>query len=144
MNIPEDWYNITRSARRQNPYSVIPLEYNTFMSFKSYTKPLNMKVDSEGNTVRWMKIRAIRLIKEFPRVMYFKYDFSEEYWSVNLLKISKRRKAGDESLKVVPTIRHKKIPISSAKKSDLVKLCKTGAIPGVFWSYYKSFSLIAQ
>ena len=51
------------------------------------------------------------------------------------MKISKRRKAGEGSLKVIPTIRHKKIPISSAKKSDLVKLCKTGAIPGVFLSY---------
>ena len=34
VNIPEDWYNI-QSERRQNPYSVIPLEYNSFMSFRS-------------------------------------------------------------------------------------------------------------
>ena len=32
---------------------------------------------------------------------------------------------------------NKKIPISSAKKKDLIDLCKSGVIPEEFWPFYE-------
>jgi hypothetical protein len=52
--IPSQWASIIRMARRNNPYYVVPLQYEDIYDFKEVTKSTvkYRKVDSEGIKVR--------------------------------------------------------------------------------------------
>ncbi len=41
INIPNDWYNIIKSARKSQPYLIYPLEFSDFLNFKPSCNVLN-------------------------------------------------------------------------------------------------------
>ena len=142
--IPEDWYNIIRSARRKTPYVIVPIEYDEFMDFKTYTKQFNMKTDANGKPIKWNKIRQVTVEKDLSTgvcTMGYKYDFQTEITSMQRRKKATRRLTTSspeiQNLEnVVKQSYTARIPISAAKKSDLLKLCTTGAIPPTYEKYY--------
>ncbi|XP_053394182.1 uncharacterized protein LOC123551820 isoform X2 [Mercenaria mercenaria] len=72
--------------------------------------------------VSWIQIRHMRFVKDLPDTMLFKNDLRDDFTAI---KIAKDVKLNE----VVPNKYRQKLPVSAAKKKDLMTLCKNGAIP---------------
>lgn len=73
----------------------------------------------------------MRFTKTFPDTMLFKNDPRDDFTAVKIVRDGKLREA-------VPNKYRQKIPISAAKKRDLMTLCKNGTIPKDHHDYYKN------
>lgn len=144
--VPTDWHNILRVARRGNPYQIIPMGYRDFTDYKAvHALVPNTKVDTDGKAVRWSKICAVQLTKETPQEISVKYDFDGAEHTIDLAgkHTRSRKKRSQKKLHFAhlgvdenPKYRER-IPISDAKKSDLIRLCTSGVIPGIYRPYYE-------
>ncbi|KAK7506012.1 hypothetical protein BaRGS_00002734 [Batillaria attramentaria] len=136
---PSEWDIVLRMARRGQPYVVIPLKHTDFLDFKSLasTAIRNTKTDLKGNKVNWLGIRSTQFLKGQEEMMFFKYSFDEqEYQVLKMIGSSKRR--GPPLPSQVPRCYSGKLPISAAKKQDLLSLCQSGVIPVQHHNYYTS------
>lgn len=128
-------------ARRKNPYTVVPLKHEDIIDFKQLKtqKVKNVKTSVDGKKVNWTKLRWMRFRKDNPDMCFFKYDFDEEFQCLKLTG-SKRGRSMDvgPTSESMPRRYKSKIPISAAKKKDLVQLCKSGVIPSEFHEFYKN------
>lgn len=79
----------------------------------------------------------MRYEKKNPGIVLFKYNYSEENFEELDVGKSKIRRQPN-----MPTslnnLYNAEIPISQAKKTDLMKLCKKGAIPAEYHAWYAS------
>lgn len=139
IHIPDDWHNIFRMARRNNPYHVIALQHADFIDFKAINKELNFtfKVDTLGKQVKWQRICYLQLRKEDRNRLYFKYNFYEAFSIVKFTKTTRRSKSKTidvQDYKLYDAL----VPISKQKKDDLLKLCHQGIIPELYHSWYNN------
>ena len=134
--VPSQWDTVIQMARRRNPYSIIPLKYTDILDFKQYqsTDMKPQKKTDTGTKVFWNKMKWMRYLKSEPDACYFKYAMDAEFQKVKMTA-SKKQYTPDDN---VPFKYQKKLPISSAKKRDLMNLCKSGIIPPEFHEFYKS------
>jgi len=66
--------------------------------------------------------------------MYYKYDFDKPYLKI-VVSAPKRRTARNPE----PQLSYKsQLPIGQAKKNDLLKLCRSKAIPDEYHYWYQS------
>ncbi|CAC5379351.1 unnamed protein product [Mytilus coruscus] len=130
--IPSQWDTVIHMARRNNPYVVIPL-----LDFKSLQKEnyKNMEQNKKGEKVRWREIKQLQFRKETPNVIYYKYSFHEEFNEITV--VTRGRQKLVENL-AVSTKYKERLPITEAKKADLLSLCQSGIIPADCVQFYKS------
>jgi hypothetical protein len=90
---PRDWVNIIKLARRKKPYKVNELTYRNFIDFKNIAEELQMslKIDEMGQQVKWNEICHLRIAKEEPQKVYYKYDFEEDFRSIRIIKSTRSR-----------------------------------------------------
>ena len=139
--VPTQWDTVMHMARRKNPYSVVPLKHGDIIDFKQIRnqKVKNVRTTVDGKKVNWRKIRWMRFEKESPNTCFIKYDFDEEFQAIQLTGIKRGRSTDVSSPNdKLPRRYQAKLPISAAKKKDLVDLCKAGIIPTEFHEYYKT------
>lgn len=119
--VPSQWDTVIRLARKKRPYTVVPLKYFDFLNLKPLANFLLSAnaVDAKGQRVHWMKIRWLQFRKSDPHDIFFKYQFDGEFHSIKI-KSSRKTKAVTAP---VPQLYSAKLPVSSAKKADLVSLC---------------------
>ena len=79
--------------------------------------------------MKWMRFTA-----SDPGACFFKYDMNDKDFERIVLVNQHQIKSGES----LPKKYKSKIPISSAKKKDLITLCKNGTIPIEFHQYYRS------
>ena len=79
--------------------------------------------------MKWM-----RYLKDEPDTIRYKYAFNGDFDQITFLGQKKQTTVEVQ----VPRKYQKKILISSAKKKDLIQLCKSGVIPNEYHEYYKS------
>ena len=138
--IPSQWDTVIRMARRKNPYTVIPIKHEDIIDFKQVKaqKIKNVRMTTEGKKVNWTKIRWMRFQKDIPDTCFIKYEYDEEFQSIKVT--GSKRGCGLDVVpsEPLPTRYVSKLPISAAKKKDLLNLCKSGVIPSEFHIFYKS------
>lgn len=134
---PHQWETIIQVARRNKPYTVVPLKHMDFLNFKPLTSQVlpASQTDTRGKRVEWMKVKWFNYRKLEPDCIYFKYNFDDEEF--NCLKLRSTTRRGKNAGTNIPKCYNEKIPISEAKKSDLLSLCDTAVIPTEFHWYYK-------
>lgn len=71
---PDEWVTIIAIARRKNPYQVDKMIFSDILDLKAMHKGLvhNLKKNQDGDAVRWMKVKALRVIKSQPHLLYYK------------------------------------------------------------------------
>lgn len=138
----QDWLNIfhiARSNRLRNkmckPYNIKQLKYSDFIDFKKLAKDMikNRYKDETGAKVNWLKIKRLRYEKAKPFQIQYSYDFYSDYKAINILGRG-RPQIEIPSLK---SLYNSKIPISTAKKKDLMNLCRTEVIPEEYHGWYR-------
>ncbi|KAF3837648.1 hypothetical protein F7725_009416, partial [Dissostichus mawsoni] len=95
---PEGYYTLVRMARRNRPYKVIELGHSDFLDFKSFSQHTvrNRTKDTEGQTVRWQKIKWLRYTKEDPKGIQFKYSLSDQPFQ--MLQVGKQETRGAHAI----------------------------------------------
>ncbi|CAC5402475.1 unnamed protein product [Mytilus coruscus] len=138
---PSQWDTVVSMARKKNPYIVIPMNFRDFSDLKSLRKKMcnNMKKTVDNKTINWLLVKWIKVDKASPDAISFNYCFEEEkFQTVNVQQSGLRgRKRAMQSITLVPTY-DTKLPISEAKKADLLSLCSSGVIPATYHSYYEN------
>jgi hypothetical protein len=99
----------------------------------------SVKVVTNDERVSWEKVKWIQILKSEPESIFFNYNFNcENFIQVNVKgntrKLDKPEKNQDE----LPPRYSSKLASSSAKKKDLLSLCKRGVIPELYHHYYNS------
>lgn len=147
--VPSEWDSIVRLARKKKPYTVVPLKYYDILNFKEVSSKIfpTTIVDTTGKRVQWLKLKWIQLRKHEPDCVFFKYEFDEDTFhcikiNMNAKKSTRATVKSGSVFKLGVTEPNKcytsKLPISDAKKRDLLSLCKDGTIPEDFYLYFKS------
>ena len=98
----------------------------------------------DGEKVNWTKIRWMRFQKESSNICFIKYELDEEFQAIQLTGIKRERSTDVTSTSdKLPKRYYAKLPLSAAKKKDLVGLCKFGIIPTEFHDFtpYLIFAL---
>lgn len=126
-----DWENIFKLARtNKSPYITKEMYYTDVVDLKTVSQHTisNKKIDVDGDTVNWLKVKAFRYEKEDTTQIQYKYKFEDEYKSMktNLLKRRKTKPAAkqyDEN-ETLPPLYKDRIPITKEKKKDLLTMCE--------------------
>ena len=80
--IPQEWYELVRTACCSNPFMVIEMESKDFMAIKDLKRCIvNRKVDVTGGAIEWFSIRRIQVRKEDSLIFRFRRSLNElEAW----------------------------------------------------------------
>ncbi len=125
VNVPSDWYLIISGAR-QDPFRIIPLEFEDILDFKDLMTAFSCKKNTDGFPVKWNQIRWIRVDQSHPYTMMYKNSFEDEtFQSVDIRrkKKSTRRSMEEMSVDILEVGRKytDQLKISKEKKADLIK-----------------------
>ena len=72
-------------------------------------------------------------MKSVPVSCFVKYEFEEDFQEIKVYGPKRSRAAETETAKGgIPRKYKGKLPISAAKKKDLIQMCRTGVIPPEF------------
>ena len=137
-----DLRTIFMSSRRKNPYKVQSLDHSMFyFNFKTLAEKLisNKKkkktTDDSGDTMNWLLVKSLQYRRDDPHALHYRYNYEEQFKRVNLRGRGKPVSFED----VTPKQAYKKmLPISKAKKVDLLKLCKSIVIPKEVHAWYEN------
>lgn len=167
-----DWKSIMHRARSTRhresapPYIVHELTYDDMIDVRAITEYFvkNINKDTEGNKVMWLKIKCLRVEKENPGIVKFRYCHDGPYSTFDMFQTSeksvprttRKRKRGQENendreidredliKKIksyeIPKVYEGPLPISEAKKKDLMNLCAKGVIPRELHPWYQSLA----
>ena len=136
---PSDWVYAIKNAKQKDPkYEVKEMTNNMVLDFKECANHVvtNRRKDDDGDIIKWNKIHSFQYRKDSPNRIYFKYEFSEMYKSMTIVR-GRKKVVGlkDYKLKRLYSAR---IPICEAKFSDLQSLCKKGLVPSSHHAFYNS------
>ncbi|KAL4706739.1 hypothetical protein ACJJTC_014494 [Scirpophaga incertulas] len=144
----QDWITICQRARRRKihvfqkkkivkePYKTKEFKYHEFYDLKDMASKiiLNKDKDNVGNKVQWLKIKRLRYIKGERRI-YFNYDMSENfnYMDVTgregMTRATRAKRYAFEFPIALKKMYKESLPISEAKKKDLLYLIQKDIIP---------------
>lgn len=143
VHTPDEWPVIIKMARRRKPYIVHEVEQTDIFDLHKLSKDIGMK----NAPVNWMKVKSVRVSKGVTDKFEVKESYNEDYRMVSLKPAGRQLRSKQSS-----TCKHdvasialrqayeNRRPISVAKKNDLLKLCKTGAIPHKFHAFYNELA----
>ena len=137
--VPSNWNTVILKARQKKPYIIVPVKYRDIMDFKSFSKDQcpNMKCTVDGDRVNWLKVKWIQVRRSDPRSIFLNNTFDTTQFVELKVQSSTRGRPQQWPVKLAALYTHK-LPISEAKKKDLVSLCQSGIIPEDCQGYYYS------
>lgn len=139
--LPNDYQNIMKATRKNpKPYEVKPYSYQDFYDVRGLAKEffVNRKKDTKKTKkINWLNVKVFRFVRNSKYVL-FKYDVkSEEFEQETILRNSV--KISDfGSFNLSRSAYQNMLPISIAKKRDLLDMLKEGVIPSIYRDYYQS------
>lgn len=136
---PAEYETIIKAARKKQPYEVIRLNFTDFYDLKLLKEKT---IIGQMAAVSWLKIKHIFFEKKNPNTIFLKTSHRPADEPVKMEAISPRSKDRKKKTNGSPELlvqKYKaKLPISVAKKKDLLSLCKSEAIPHQFHSFYEN------
>ena len=143
---PYEWPIVLRMARREKPYHVHEVERSEFFDLHCLPKSLN--AEQSLKLIPWMKVKCIKSTKGVLEEIEVKEEYNQEYKKVQFTdlrcakKLRTRSSKGQHvmavNLEMLKPAYLGTLPVSVAKKADLLKLCKAGVIKTQFHSFYEN------
>lgn len=119
--------------------------------------------DENNQVVNWLKIVALKFVKNETAKIFYKYNFDDEYtgkiihsfiwkcsrWLLSGINIRGARRPNRLSFDILKPAYTQRIPISQEKRLDLMNLCKptkerASLIPECFHQFYASLPSAAS
>ena len=144
---PHEWAMICQSARRNKPYHINELRNEEFLDYHKLSQAMviNRSKTTTGETANWLKIKWFRFRKENQRPSCIRNVLHDEFKEIDITRKPTGRAARRKSAAMngEPTLQRAyegPLPISRAKKADLMCLVRSGAIPQEYEAYYSSLT----
>lgn len=137
----EEWGLLIEMARKKPcPYQVNKLFFPEFFDLQELASLImqNTKVNTLQEQVKWLHIKWLRFDKAKPFIVQYKYSLADnEFLEFDVLQVKKIKK---NSWKTVALSQKygQRLPISEAKKKDLLYLLDKQIIPRAYKSYFES------
>ena len=142
VSIPDQWNTVIECARPKQPYVIQGLQYRDVLDFKhvAATSLRNTKTDVNGQRVNWLKVKWLRYIKGEEDTIFFKYRMNKPHFRQLKTRGASRRGLHTIHTQVsdIPCRYSARLPISAAKKADLLDLCGVKVIPEKHHPFYYS------
>jgi len=142
------WQLLISMARKEGkPYIVRAMDHGDFCDLKSLagTMVKNKTKNSGGEAVSWLRLKWLRFERSMPNQIKYKYSLSEDEefkvldCSGNWQPMSDVTNAADVLAKLkLAKLYSDRLPISAAKKKDLMKLVDDKVIPSDYRSFYEN------
>lgn len=132
-----DWVSIFTRSRRKQPYKVKVLEHTDILDFGSRAQSTmrNLNRSTEGDKINWLLIKVMRYNKSKLGIIEYKYNYQEDFKQMDVR--GKERRSTDNAMSSsIPRAYAARLPISEAKKKDLLSLCKKCVIPKELHHWY--------
>lgn len=144
--LPSEYALLMEMARRNpKPYLVNRLKYSDFLDLHALGKEVitNRCTDADGHQIKWLKVKWFRFCRDSMEVQ-FKYNVTDDSFKrfSPTAKFAKRNNQTPimslETLRNITPVQayHEELPISVAKKRDLLCLLKKGVIPKEYQQFY--------
>lgn len=147
--IPDQLHQIIKSSRvKKRAFAVVEMKASDFITSDYVTALLTNRKKGEQELVQWLKIRCLRVRKNTPYTMEYKYSHSDlvPFESVNFKKghIKKGSPVGTSTYPLYSVVLQPKYPngrpLPLPKKADLGSLLEF--VPPVYHEFYqKLFSI---
>ncbi|XP_053614598.1 uncharacterized protein LOC128677637 [Plodia interpunctella] len=140
---PLEWFALVRWAKQDGkPYNVVEMDHTKFLDYKSILASKNWAKNTNGEVVQWTKIKEVKVFPSDPNKLLYKYNLDESQYMTIVTRTNTRRRQQDNTN--IPPLYDDVLPISLAKKNDLISLCNSGIIPAVHHNFYQSLSVISH
>ena len=146
VNSPYEWPLVLQMARREKPYHVHEVDRSEF--FDLHALPKSLSAEQSLKIIPWMKVKCVKVTKGCLDEIEVKEQYNEPYKKMLLIDVkrperqrtraSKGQPAMAVNLAMLKPAYTQPLPVSVAKKADLLKLCKSGIIKTQFHSFYES------
>lgn len=134
---PLEYPTIIKAARKKQPYEVHKLFHHDIFDLKHLK---NQTIQGKLNAVSWLKIKHLKFEKKKPCTIFVKTSHRSDsefiQMEANAIPLSGKKKKGKRELLVRKY--KESLPVSAAKKKDLLTLCKDCVIPKEFHDYYQN------
>ncbi|KAJ0170598.1 hypothetical protein K1T71_013969 [Dendrolimus kikuchii] len=149
---PDQIYNIILNSRvTGEKYCVKELEQSDIYDIKQLVEPHNWRRDKDGEIIHWADVMEVKTTHLQENKLFFRYNFEDAYSELdtNPQSTLNIRRRGRKRTQVTPIVLgnielqqayHQPIPITKALHTDLMSLCKSGAIPRFYHPFYDSLS----
>ena len=133
---PDEWSMVLQTARREMEQHEV---------FDSHALSKSFRATNLKTGIQWMKVKCVRVKKGVTDAVDVKHSYSDEYQEVSIRTDgpnckTRKRSVGtaapelNESLLIQAY--KQPLPVSVAKKADLLKLCATRAIKSKYHTFY--------
>lgn len=143
--IPDQWYTVARTAKVSRPaYIVKEMDYTEFKDFKRYSQKLiiNKNKNTEGEVMRWLKVKWLQFRKNSPMYIYYKNQLSQSEFKQICIRRSSRKE--DVITSDVNQLYQSRLKIEENKLKDLQDLCNKGTIPSAYHEFYKKLTVLQK
>ncbi|KAI8435869.1 hypothetical protein MSG28_004078 [Choristoneura fumiferana] len=142
---PDQWYALVRWAKTTGkPYNVIELTQQDVFDYKPLLDERNWKRDTTNINVMWNKVKEVRVEKDAPNCLFFKYDLKGEQFCLNTVITTRRRgKIMNDDVELKMAYGNP-LTITDAKYKDLISLCQSGVIPKEYHTFFKNINYSAN
>ncbi|CAG4939833.1 unnamed protein product [Parnassius apollo] len=128
------------------------MEQRDFFDLKEIMDKLYwLRADQTNEKVLWTKIHEIKMTQAHPDVIYLKYNFDDEYISLNTASDTRSSRGRPKKTPVTDVSRDElknlyREPIALPKPlyDDLMSLCKTEAIPIHYHTFYNNLHSVGN
>ena len=135
LYVPDQWYNAIRSCKRSNPFEVVEMKQEAFVSVASLLKhAVIRKKSTDGSKLEWLKIQWIQIRQQEPMKMYYKYTCQDDvpFSCIDFARRDRPVAPGNHLLPLYNRPRN----LSVEKAADIQKLMKF--VPPVYHTFYSS------
>ncbi|CAG9773465.1 unnamed protein product [Ceutorhynchus assimilis] len=113
-------------------------EYENVFKMKLVLQTVfNKKIDKEGKSVNWLEVKAFKYDKQYPNSIFYKYNFIDGYTEIDVNFVKRSCRKNKETDIQIAQQYSKRLPISKAKKKELLKLCDKNIIPHQLQKWYQ-------
>lgn len=118
---PQDYINVMKIARKKNPFIIHKMTKEDFISSEVLEKNIvNRKKDTIGGKINWLNVREIKLDKNSPYSIFFKFSYDEAvYVEVDIKPKQKGKQREVFNLNNLPLLYSNGKPVSAPKLNDI-------------------------
>lgn len=143
---PDQVYGIIINSKvNGNKFKLTEMEQNEFFNLREImNKRYWLRTAGTKEKVMWTKIHEIKVNHTEPDILYFKYDYDNEFQSIDTSAkpIRGRPKRTMNDNDVLSTMYTEPIPLPKPLYDDLLSLCRTEAIPKYYHTFYNSLHTV--
>jgi hypothetical protein len=129
---------ISAARKNSHPYIVHRLSHTDFLDMKGLSKRImkNRTKNTDGEKVNWLNFKWLRFDKQQPYVIGYKYSVTDVEFMYVVVCPARGRPHSLKNVEMKP-LYYTRLPISSAKKKDLMSLVTSGVIPQEYVHFHE-------